>query len=141
MDTGKLTTLCKGKTLPEVWASAEVKAEAKRLRDHFQAIAGQWYDRDGLKHIPIYISLKPKRTLYGKYLYGIGKSGRASIVLYPIRAHQAPPIDRQFSIRDYQGLLDTLCHEYAHHVDPAAGHSRRFQRNQDKIKARLKEVK
>ena len=141
MNTDKLAALCKGKEITEVWQSAEIKAEAKRLREHFQAIVGEWFDRDGLKHIPIYVSLKPKNKLYGKYIYGAGRRAKASIVLYPIRAMAPPPIGTSFTIRDYEGLLSTLCHEYAHHVDPTAGHGTRFGKTNAKISARLKETR
>jgi len=108
----KLRDTCQGKTLEQVWASKEVKELASNLRQDCQDIITHLASQDHKRHIPVYISLKPKLKVLGRYFQK--SRGNGSIVIYPIRATSFPVTS--FHILDASQILETLKHEYAHHL-------------------------
>ncbi|MFO7773531.1 MAG: hypothetical protein R6V59_06315 [Dehalococcoidia bacterium] len=119
----KLQSLCQGKSLEEIWRSPHVKAAVNLLRQHYQAKVNTWASRDHKRHIPVYISLKPKISLHG--LYHERHRGGGSITLFPIKALPYQPVQEVLS--DAR-LEEVLLHEYAHHLTGTA-HGRNFQDN------------
>lgn len=126
-----LEQACKGKTLEEIWTSAEVKRATQKLRAELQEIANQWASNDHKRHIPVYISLKPKITRLG--LYFEKRRGNGSIVLFPIRANGYPITSTHILSRAQ--MEETLKHEYAHHLTGTA-HGKNFQDNLQKVSKR-----
>ena len=129
----ELEKVCKGKTLEELWKCQEVKAVTKELREGFQAQINEWATSDHKRHIPVYISLKPKIKKLG--LYFQKKRGNGAIVLFPIRA-TAYPITA-YTVLSEADMLSTLRHEYAHHLSrDASPHGKDFQSNLKAINKR-----
>lgn len=58
---------CRGLTLEEIWNSNEVDKVKKEFMEVFQQVVNNWASEDGKKHIPVHVSLKPKKKLEGSY--------------------------------------------------------------------------
>jgi len=119
----KLKCLCLGRDLADVWADAEVKAAVGILRRRFQDDVNAWATRDHKRHIPVYISLKPKMRLNG--LYHERRRGSGSITIFPIKALPYRPVSGVLSDAE---MAEVVMHEYAHHLTGTA-HGRNFQDN------------
>lgn len=127
-----LREVCKNKTIKEIWESEEVDKVKKELREKLQEKLNKWSKKDHKRHIPVYISLKPKIKVKGRYF---AKSrGNGSIVIYPIQALSYPITN--FIIMGYDDMLLTLKHEYTHHLTRDIPHGEAFQRNFRKVLAR-----
>jgi len=126
--------LLKGKfSLYWVWSSEEVKKAKEDLRRQYQKVVNEWCNVDKKRHIPVYISLKPKVKKLGLY-FKKGK-GKGSIVLFPIRC--VYPIEPNSCWCATSGMMaDALRHEYAHHLDGASGHGITFQEAYERIRDR-----
>ena len=125
----ELAPVCKGKSLEQIWKSQPVKDRVRAIREHFQAIVNEWATRDKKRHLPVYVSLKPKMKALG--LYFGKKRGGGSIVLFPIRALCFPVTS--FSVLPTDQMLRTLEHEYAHHLT-GTPHGNQFQQNLGKVR-------
>jgi len=123
---------CRGKTLEEIWSSPEVKEVKASLRKELQEMVNDWASRDHKRHIPVYISLKPKVKLRG--LYYPKPRGGGSIVIFPIEIDGVPA--KQVRVRSRQEILETLKHEYAHHLSRDIPHGPDFWRNYRKVARR-----
>ena len=113
------------KTLEEVWRDDGVKAAKKALREKFQKKVSGWAEKDRKTRPPVYISLKPKVKPLGMYF--AKQRGKGNIVLFPIRAEKKPPITDEFHVLSEEEMLETLKHEYAHHVARDIPHGKRFK--------------
>jgi len=126
---------CKGKSLEAIWQSKEVDQAKRKLRQELQEKVNKWARQDRKRHIPVYISLKPKIKKMGSYFQK--SRGNGSIVLFPIRANSFPV--KNITIASKQELEATLEHEYAHHLSRDANpHGKNFQSNLRKVKGRSK---
>ncbi|OQX86964.1 MAG: hypothetical protein B6D55_04705 [Candidatus Omnitrophica bacterium 4484_70.2] len=86
--------VCKGKTLKEIWQSEEVKEAKSKLRKELQLLVSEWCKRDKKRRIPVYISLKPKRRVWG--LYFQKRRGNGAIVIFPHLSRDASPHGKIF---------------------------------------------
>ena len=138
-DDMEFKEVCRGKILKEIWQSEEVKEAKSKLRKELQLLVSEWCKRDRKRRIPVYISLKPKRKIGG--LYFQKKRGNGAIVIFPIVLLRYPydvNSDKDFYIRDKESLINTLAHEYAHHLSrDASPHGKIFQENFKKVRKRL----
>jgi len=100
-----------GAEITELWADPKVKEEFGQIRKGLQEVLNEWADRDGKKHIPVYISNKPKVKLSGLY-FEKGKTGGA-ITLFPVRAEAYKPIN---AILDFDELVTIMKDSYAKHL-------------------------
>ena len=73
--------------LAELRKSPVVKKAKSAYRKALQKRVNDWCDTDNKPHFPIYISLKPKRTKFYRYL---NKNGRIKIFVFPIRTASFP---------------------------------------------------
>jgi len=131
----RLQEACKGKSLEAIWQSKEVDRAKRELRKELQDKVNDWARRDHKRHIPVYISLKPKISKRG--LYFQKPKGNGAITLFPIRADGYPV--RRITIASERELEETLKHEYAHHLSrDASPHGKAFQKNLRKIRTRAR---
>lgn len=135
-------SLCKGKTLKQIWNSKRIEKAKKELRKELQDIIRKWCKIDKKRVIPVYISLKPKIKYEG--LYFKKSRGPNSIVIFPIRLLRYPydpNSSKDFYVVSKEKVLETLCHEYSHHLTKNEidnkKHGKEFWENYFKVKKRL----
>lgn len=120
---------CTAKTLPQLWGDDKFKAKVKAKRDQLQELVNRWCTRDHKRHLPVYLSLKPKIKLYG--LYFEKTRGNGAITIFIIRTHSFPVTS--FTVYSDEGIMKTLEHEYSHHLTGTA-HGANFKGNLDKVR-------
>ncbi|MEM5831123.1 MAG: hypothetical protein ABIM98_08895 [candidate division WOR-3 bacterium] len=85
----------------------------REFRKELQLLVNQWAREDGHTHPPVYISYKPKISIRGLYF---PKGWTGGIVIFVIDACDYPCDPEDLEIVDLDDILDTLKHEYIHHL-------------------------
>ena len=132
----ELSDVIKGSnvSLKEIWSNPKLKEVEKEIRKYLQEKAISWAVKDHKKHPAVYISNKPKRKLLG--LYYQKSRGNGSIVIFPIRV---TPVEGGIAFQRFLSLeemMETLKHEYSHHLAQDIPHGNTFKKAYDQIRKR-----
>jgi len=85
----------------------------KEFRKELQMIVNKWARDDGHTHPPVYISYKPKISLSGLYF---SKYWTGGIVIFVLRSSSYPCDLEDLEVAEFDEIMDTLRHEYIHHI-------------------------